>query len=86
MKIKKNIAISESGYIFNPTTGESFSVNPIGIEIFNLIKDQKSYEEISKTITSKYNAAEDTFDKDYQDFVAMLKQYLLIDNNEETES
>ncbi len=85
MKIKKNVAISESGYVFNPSTGESFSVNPIGIEIFNLIKDQKNYEEISKTIISKYNTDDDTFEKDYNDFVTMLKQYLLIDKNEETE-
>jgi hypothetical protein len=83
MKIKKNVAISESGYIFNPTTGESFSVNPIGIEIFNLIKEEKSYEEISKTVLAKYNTDEDTFEKDYHDFVGMLNQYLLIEKENE---
>ena len=72
MNIKKNIAISESGYIFNPTTGESFSVNPIGIEIFKLLKDGDSYEEISKTILAKYNTDEDTVEKDYNDFIGLL--------------
>lgn len=81
MNIKKNIAISESGYIFNPTTGESFSVNPIGIEIFNLLKDGDSYEEISKTILAKYNTDEDTVEKDYNDFIGLLKQHLLIEND-----
>ena len=69
MKIKKNVAISESGYIFNPTTGESFSVNPIGIEIFNLLKDVNSYEEINKIILTNYNTHEDTVEKDYNDFI-----------------
>jgi hypothetical protein len=79
MKIKKNIALSESGFVFNPSTGESFSVNPIGIEIFNAIKEEQSYEEISKTMLSKYNTDGDTFEKDYNDFVQLLNSFQLIE-------
>lgn len=86
MKIRKNVAISESGYIFNPTTGESFSVNPIGIEIFNMIKEGKSYEEISKTILAGFRTDEDTFEKDYHDFVGLLNHYLLIEKENEKEN
>ena len=45
MKIKKNIAISDSGFIFNPSTGESFTVNPIGVEIITLLKEDKVKED-----------------------------------------
>jgi hypothetical protein len=79
MKIKKNIALSESGFVFNPSTGESFSVNPIGIEIFNAIKEEQSYEEISKTMLNKYNTDGDTFEKDYNDFVQLLNSFQLIE-------
>ena len=81
MKIKKNVAISESGYIFNPSTGESFSVNPTGIEIFNMLKNEKSFDEISGTFLKKYNTERDTFEKDYNDFIGLLKQYLLIEGD-----
>ena len=47
MKLKKNIAISESGFVFDPHSGESFSVNPIGAEIIELIKREKEFNEIS---------------------------------------
>ena len=80
MKIKKNIAISESGYVFNPSSGESFTVNPIGIELVNMIRDEKSYEEISRTMLSKYNTENDTFEKDYLDFLGLLKSYQLLEN------
>jgi hypothetical protein len=83
MKIKKNVAISESGYIFNPATGDSFTVNSIGIEIFNLIKAEKPFNEISKDMLAKYNTDETTFEKDYNDFVGMLNLHLLIDNENE---
>jgi len=82
MKIKKNIAISESGYVFNPSTGESFTVNPIGIEMVHMIREEKSYEEINKTMLAKYTVDADTFEKDYQDFIGFLKLYLLLENDE----
>lgn len=83
MKIKKNVAISESGYVFNPSTGDSFTVNQIGIEIFNMIKAGKSYEEISKTILTKYNTDVATFENDYYDFIGIMNLHLLIDNGNE---
>lgn len=85
MKIKKNVAISDSGFLFNPKTGESFSLNPIGVEVFNMLKESKSQEEVSKTITSAYETDESTFEKDFNDFVGMLKQYQIIEPSDEKE-
>jgi hypothetical protein len=82
MKIKKNVAISESGFIFNPTTGDSFSTNPIGLEIIRMLKDEKSKDEIRKTIISRYNTDESTFEKDYYDFVMMLVNNQVGDDSE----
>jgi hypothetical protein len=82
MKVKENIAISESGYLFNPSTGESFIVNPLGMEVLQLVKKGKSIEEISKEILSHYSVDTITFEKDYQDFIHQLRQYLLIGSDE----
>lgn len=83
MKINKNIAISDSGFVFNPTNGESFSVNPIGAEIIDLIKSDRNFEDILQFLSQKYRVEEKTIEKDYLDFMGMLKQYNLIDFNEE---
>jgi hypothetical protein len=82
MKIKKNVAISESGFIFNPTTGDSFSTNPIGLEIIRMLKEEKSKDEIRKSILSKYITDESTFEKDYYDFVMMLQTNQVADDSE----
>ena len=82
MKIKKNVAISESGFIFNPTTGDSFSTNPIGLEIIRMLKDEKSKDEIRSAIISRYNTDESTFEKDYYDFVMMLVNNQVVDDSE----
>lgn len=83
MKLKSNIAISDSGFVFNPTNGESFSLNPIGVEIINKIKDNDSFDDIKEVILKKYHIDESTFEKDYADFINFLTHYNLIENNEE---
>ena len=83
MKIKKNVAISDSGFVFNPANGESFTVNPIGIELFNLLKDEKNYSEIKNYLLDNYNTDEATIERDYNDFIGILKHYQLIENGDE---
>ena len=39
MNIKKSIALSDSGFVFDPSSGDSFSTNPIGLEIINQLKE-----------------------------------------------
>ena len=85
MKIKQNIAISESGWLFNPDTGESFSVNPIGIEFINLMKEGKSMEEITQIMTEKYNVEEPTLEKDLYDFKGMLRSQGLTEKEKDEE-
>lgn len=79
MKLNKNVAISESGLLFNPITGESFTVNPIGIQILNLLKEDKESDQISRTILDTFQTDPVTFEKDYQDFVGMLRHYKLLE-------
>ncbi len=81
--IKDNIAISESGLVFNPDTGESFSINPVGQTILSLMIDGKDYESIKGEIMSHYHVDDDTFEKDYQDFTRLLLQYQIAEEDGE---
>ena len=83
MKIRNNIAISDSGLVFDPVNGESFSVNPIGVEIINLFREGKSVDEINRIILSKYNTDKDTFEKDFQEFVGILNHNNLLEHDKE---
>ncbi len=79
MKLKKNIALSETGFVFDPSTGNSFTVNPIGLEIISYLKEGKSPEEISHGITERYDTDGPGFEKDFADFVNMLQKLKLMD-------
>ena len=49
MTIKKNIATSEEGFLFNPGTGDSFSTNTIGGDIIALLKEDKKIDQTDST-------------------------------------
>ncbi len=82
MTINKDVAVSDSGFVFNPTTGESYSVNPIGVEIIEMLKQEKTIDEINNALTKMYNADIVTIDKDVADFISLLKNYSLIENQD----
>ncbi|MBE0661187.1 MAG: PqqD family protein [Bacteroidales bacterium] len=81
MKIKNNIAVSASGLVFNPDTGESFTVNPMGAEMLGYLAEGESQQEIEMKIAGKYNVDKSSFEKDFEDFVALLQTYSLLEND-----
>jgi hypothetical protein len=84
MKLKSNIALSESGFIFNPNTGESFTINPTGQQLIELIKEGKEFEEISQYFLENFETEESIFEKDFEDFMHMLTSYQMLETSEES--
>ena len=79
MKLRKNIATSESGFIFNPATGDSFSGNAIAGEILAMMKTGKPGDEIKQLILDKYDAEPSQLEKDWEDWILQLKQANLLE-------
>ncbi len=79
MRIKKNIAISDTGFVFNPTTGDSYSINQVGQEILGYLGEDKSKDEIVSLMTSEYEIDAPSFEKYFFDFLSMLRQFELLD-------
>ncbi len=79
MKLKSNVAVSENGFIFNPTTGESYTVNPIGLNILQHLKNQESKDTIISNLTQEFETDITAAEKDYEDFSEMLKKFGLVE-------
>ena len=80
MKLKKSIALSDSGFLFNSLTGDSFSLNNTAIEIIKLLNQGRTDEEIIDHFTENYSVDKNTMEKDLYDYKRMLTNYKLIDN------
>lgn len=83
MHIKKNIAVSETGFVFNPTTGDSYSINQVGQEILAYLGENKSPSEITSLMTTTYDIDPPSFEKYFYDFVSMLRQFELLEEENE---
>ena len=79
MKLKNNIAISESGFIFNPEIGTSFTTNSLGVAILKQLKEQTSLEKIKDSILNNYDVDPVTCEKDLDDFLRIVDQYNLLE-------
>ncbi len=79
MVIKSNIALSENGFVFNPSTGDSFTMNSTGKEVLILIKDGKDINQISDLMTDKYDVDKLTLERYLVDFVNDLSANNLLE-------
>jgi len=81
MTIKKNIAISENGFIFNPATGDSFSVNGMASVILDALRLGESEAEIKAGILEKYEVSPEQLNRDWDDYMIQLRDANLLEGN-----
>ena len=79
MNIKKNIATSENGFIFNPATGDSFSANEIAAEILQAMKNGDTELQIKNKLLEKYEVSPEQLNRDWEDWMAQLKEANLLE-------
>ncbi len=79
MKLKKNIASSENGFVFNPSTGDSYSLNEMATEIMLMMKENKSSEEIKTDILARYEVDKHQLERDWDDYMSQLKENNLLE-------
>lgn len=70
-----DLAISTSGFVFDPFTGSTFSVNQAGQSILNGLKAQEGRAAILARLQDEFEETQDDLSRDVDEFVTMLKQH-----------
>jgi hypothetical protein len=79
MLIKENIALSENGFVFNPSTGDSFTMNNTGKEVIMMIKKGMDLSLITDFMAEKYDVDRTTLERYLADFLNDLTVYNLVE-------
>lgn len=74
----KGIALSDTGFAFDPMTGHTYSLNKTGIYIVRRLKEGKSPEEIVQDMVNDFEVDEGRAREDLSKFLEVLKGYGLI--------
>lgn len=82
MKITEEIKISDNGFVFNSRTGDSFNLNPFGLELLKNIEEGNDFDRIKDSILERFDVDDLTFEKDFYDFCALLKHHQIISQDD----
>lgn len=74
----KELAISETGLLFDPSTGYMFTSNAVGVLILSALRDNKDVQEIKELVLKVHEADEDAVDRDLFEFLNQLMSFGLI--------
>lgn len=79
MKLQKNLALSESGFAFHSSTGDTFLLNDTANFILHLIQSEKNEDEVLESIVDIFEVEKNTAEKDLKDFLFQVRNFNLVE-------
>ncbi|PKK89070.1 MAG: HPr-rel-A system PqqD family protein [Candidatus Wallbacteria bacterium HGW-Wallbacteria-1] len=73
-----SLVVNETGFAFDPMGGESFTINHVGRETIELIRQGRELEEIVEEISGRYEAPFEEVYTDILEFLEKLRVYSLL--------
>ncbi|MBX9686977.1 MAG: PqqD family protein [Candidatus Obscuribacterales bacterium] len=70
------LAISEKGFLFDPETGQSFTLNYSGMQTLNHLKRGESLEDTAKHLADEFKIPHDTALNSIEAFLIQLGRYI----------
>jgi PqqD family protein of HPr-rel-A system len=72
----RRLAISESGFVFDPYSGRSFTVNETGIAVLKALQQEQSLDGIRAQLATDFEVAPQTLERDLSEFLGSLRNQL----------
>ena len=72
----QRLAISESGFVFDPVSGHNFTVNETGLSILRLLQKDNELAPLLEKLASDYEASTRTLERDVLEFAGLLRDYV----------
>lgn len=76
------LAISESGFVFDPRTGATFSVNSTGLAVLTALRNRASVPDIVETVRKSFEATPGDVGDHVAEFLRGLRQMGIVAGDE----
>jgi PqqD family protein of HPr-rel-A system len=70
----KNLALSDTGFVFDPTTGNTYTLNETALSIVRFLKSDNTKEQIVQAIVAEYEVDAEEAERDLSDLLIQLKE------------
>jgi hypothetical protein len=74
----QNLAISETGFVFDPRTGATFTLNPAGLAVLMALRDGLPLDGVVARVHERFDAVPAAARQDVVEFVHLLRQHSLL--------
>jgi hypothetical protein len=72
----QRLAISESGFVFDPVSGHNFTVNETGLSILRLVQKDNELVPLLEKLALDYEASPRVVERDVLEFAGLLRDYV----------
>lgn len=77
----KNLAVSETGFLFDPRSGATFTLNPTGLVVLRMLREGETLDAIIVALKDQFDSTGEELKDDVRDFVQSLKGQALLPND-----
>jgi len=75
MSALSQLALNDEGFIFDPTTGDSYQANGTALAVITALRDGATETEAAQTLADTYAVSAEEAGRDVGDFAAFLAQF-----------
>lgn len=72
----RRLAVSESGFVFDPVSGHNFTVNDTGLVILRRLQQKQDFSQLMQELQQDFDAAPHEIERDVIEFIGMLREFV----------
>ncbi len=73
-----NLALSPTGFLFDPRTGTTFTVNPTGAAILEVLRDGGGLQDVVDRLADRFATTRADLRRDAMEYVRVLRDHDLL--------
>ena len=79
ISIPSTVAVSDSGFVFLSSTGETFTLNEVGRFIYRQFHEGVDVEDVTRNTMEEFDVERNALERDLSEFIAQLMLYGLLE-------
>jgi hypothetical protein len=72
----RRLAVSESGFVFDPVSGHNFTVNDTGLIILRRLQQKQDFSGLLQELEREFDATPSDIERDVVEFIGMLREFV----------
>jgi hypothetical protein len=69
-----HLALSDDGFLFDPTSGHTYTLNSVGTFILRKMIEKYSFDQIIEAVIEEYDVSEEILSRDLEQFYHFLSE------------